>query len=36
MGVWETEPEMKDGNVVFRQVYQAGERELGRLSRWRE
>jgi pilus assembly protein CpaF len=36
LAVWETEPEMNAGNVVFRQVYQAGEVELGRLSRRRE
>jgi hypothetical protein len=36
LGVWETEFEMRAGNVEFRQVYKAGERELGRLSRWRE
>ena len=36
LGVWETEPEMKAGNVVFRQVYKVGEVELGRLSRRRE
>ena len=36
LGVWETMSEMKAGNVVFRQVDQAGEEELGRLSRCRE
>jgi pilus assembly protein CpaF len=36
LGVWETAPEMKAGNVVFRQVYKAGEAELGRISRKRE
>ena len=36
LGVWETVQEMKAGNVVFSQVYQAGEVELGRLSRKRE
>ena len=36
LAVWETASEMKAGNVVFRQVYQAGEVELGRLSRRRE
>ena len=36
LGVWETTPEMKAGNVVFRQVYREGEVELGRLSRRRE
>jgi pilus assembly protein CpaF len=35
LGVWETMPELKAGNVVFRQVYQAGEMELRRLSRRR-
>ena len=35
LGVWETEPEMKAGNVVFRQVYKPGNTELGRLSRCR-
>jgi pilus assembly protein CpaF len=35
LGVWETAPEMKAGNVVFRQVYKAGEIELGRISRRR-
>ena len=36
IAVWETEPEMEAGNVVFRQVYQPGDTELGRLSRRRE
>jgi pilus assembly protein CpaF len=36
IGVWETAPEMKAGNVVFRQMYKAGEVELGRLSRQRQ
>jgi pilus assembly protein CpaF len=36
LGVWETEPEMKAGNVVFKQVFKAGDTELGRLSRRRE
>lgn len=36
LGVWETEFEMRAANVEFRQVYKAGERELRRLSRWRE
>ena len=36
LGVWETTAEMKAGNVVFRQVYRAGEAELGGLSRRRE
>jgi pilus assembly protein CpaF len=36
LGVWETSQEMKAGKVQFRQVYRAGELELGRLSRWRE
>ena len=36
LGVWETTPEMKAGNVVFRQVYREGEAELGRLSRRRK
>jgi hypothetical protein len=36
IGVWETMPELKAGNVVFRQVYKAGEMELGRLARRRE
>ena len=36
LGVWETTPEMKAGNVVFRQVYRGGEVALGRLSRRRE
>jgi pilus assembly protein CpaF len=35
LGVWETASEMKAGNVVFRQVYKAGEIELGRISRRR-
>lgn len=35
IGVWETAPEMKAGNVVFRQVYKAGEVELSRISRKR-
>jgi pilus assembly protein CpaF len=35
LGVWETAPEMKAGNVVFRQVYKVGDVELGRLSRQR-
>ena len=35
LGVWETEPEMKAGNVVFRQIYRPGDTELGRLSRQR-
>jgi pilus assembly protein CpaF len=36
LGVWETLPEMKAGNVLFRQVYKAGEMELERLCRRRE
>ena len=36
LGVWETEPEMEAGNVVFRQVYRPGDTELGRSSRQRE
>jgi pilus assembly protein CpaF len=36
LGVWETIPEMKAGNVEFRQVYRAGDGELGSLSRCRE
>lgn len=36
LGVWETEPEMKAGNVVFREVYTVGDTELGRLNRRRE
>ena len=32
LGVWETEPEMKAGNVGFRQVYQAGDVGLDRLN----
>ena len=36
LGVWETIPEMTAGNVVFWRVYQAGEVELGKLSRKRE
>ena len=36
LGVWETMPEMKAGNVEFRQVYQPGDTKLGRLSRRRE
>jgi pilus assembly protein CpaF len=35
LGVWETEPEVKAGNVVFRQVYKAGDMKLGIVSRWR-
>ena len=35
LGVWETAPEMKAGNVVFRQVYKAGEPEMSRNSRKR-
>ena len=35
IGVWETAPEMKAGNVVFRQVYKAGEAEMGKVSRKR-
>jgi pilus assembly protein CpaF len=35
LGVWETMPELKAGNVVFREVYKAGEMELRRLSRRR-
>jgi len=36
LGVWETMPELKAGNVEFRQVYKAGEMELGRLARRRQ
>jgi hypothetical protein len=36
LSVWETVPEMKAGNAVFRQVYRVGEVELGRLSRLRQ
>jgi hypothetical protein len=36
LGVWETALEMKVGNVVFRQLYRAGEAEIGRLSRQRQ
>ena len=35
IGVWETASEMKAGNVVFRQVYRAGEMELNRIGRKR-
>lgn len=35
LGVWETAPEMKAGNVVFRQVFKAGEMEMSRISRKR-
>jgi len=35
LGVWETAPEMKAGNVVFRQVYRAGEVEMSRINRKR-
>ena len=35
LGVWETIPEMKAGNVVFRQVYHSGEMELGQITRKR-
>ena len=35
LGVWETAPEMKAGNVVFRQVYKPGEAELCRINRRR-
>ena len=36
LGVWETAPELKAGNVAFRQVYMVGKVELGRLGRRRE
>ena len=36
LGVWETAPEMRAGNVAFRQVYRAGEVELERLNRRRQ
>jgi pilus assembly protein CpaF len=36
LGVWETIPELKAGNVAFRQVYQIEEVGFGRLSRQRE
>jgi pilus assembly protein CpaF len=36
LGVWETSPELKAGNVAFRQVYMVGKVELGRLGRQRE
>jgi len=36
LGVWETAFEMKAGNVVFQQMYKAGEVELGRVSRRRQ
>ena len=35
LGVWETAPEMKAGNVVFRQVFKAGEAEMSRITRKR-
>jgi pilus assembly protein CpaF len=35
LGVWETTPAMKAGNVVFSQVYKAGEAELGMINRKR-
>ena len=35
IGVWETASEMKAGNVVFRQVYKAGDSEMSRISRKR-
>jgi len=35
LGVWETEPEMKAGNVGFRQVYRAGDMEMNGISRKR-
>jgi len=35
VGVWETASEIQAGNVVFRQVYQAGEVEMGRINRRR-
>jgi pilus assembly protein CpaF len=35
LGVWETAPEMKAGNVVFRQVHKVDEMGLNRISRKR-
>ncbi|MCU0485564.1 MAG: Flp pilus assembly complex ATPase component TadA [Anaerolineales bacterium] len=35
VGVWETEPEMKARNVLFKQVYKAGEMEMNRVGRKR-
>ena len=35
LGMWETAPEMKAGNMVFRQVYKVGDAEWGRISRKR-
>jgi pilus assembly protein CpaF len=35
VGVWETETELKEGNVAFRQVYGYSEAELGKLERKR-
>ncbi len=34
-GVWETAPEMKAGNVMFRQLYKHGENDLGSIGRKR-
>ena len=35
LGVWETAPEMKAGNVVFRMVYRAGDSGIGKIIRRR-
>ena len=35
LGVWETAPEMKAGNVVFRQVYKVGSLTMEKVAKKR-